>query len=571
MVNLKKTQQEALIEALYDLALDPKNFDSFTQFWDRYLLSHQAIGDGSNDTEQLTRHFGRAFNILEKIGRESENPIVTLEECVQERDNPALALNSDGRIESINQHAVELLNACEQTTFLTDLIHRNSSESLGRGLAQVLENDTPLPIMVLLPNGQPTLLVMQRHLGSSCVIVDITGTTRDAQMEQTLKSIYKLTDKECEIAASLFQGNTINQIAECGHRNLETIRKHTKSLLRKTQTHSQPKLMRLLTSLNFAGSLGCDPRWANSQTENFTLELEDGRLLGYYDTGGKSTKVIVVLHGVLHDPELPPIMHQQLLERGYRIVGISRAWFGDSSAPLSTDNVIPRAAADLIQILNALDLAQVTLLGNMAGSVHAYATAALYPDRIRHIVNIAGMVSLTNETQINAMPKGIRAVVYTARYLPKLLPLLIRTAVAMIDTGNIKKLFETLYKSSPIDIAATKRRDIYERLTRGYQFASFHGHIAYTYEGIAVSANMSEYLDKVSCRVNLIHGAHDEITPIASVIEQCQQYPTFSLYSIEDAGQLLMYTAPKTVTNALISILQTIEIETTTELSKMQG
>lgn len=556
MGNHIRSQQETLIEALYDLALTPNNFEAFGLAWEQYLLEHQLSEHDADISENLARHFGRAFDILEKIGRDQSTKNFTVEQFVETRGAPAIALDSKGLLLAINQDAIDLLKPQLETQFASELIHVKSRDSLNRGITQTLSNDSPLPVMVLLPNGQPALMVMQRLAGCDKIIIDISGAKWNEHAEKTLKSIYKLTRRECAIAASLFQGMSINQIAEHEQRNLETLRKHTKSLLKKTQTNSQPKLMRLLTSLNFAGEDKSGPRWQNTQTNNYKLRLDDGRDIAYYDTGGSTRPAITVLHGILHDPELPPVLHQTLLSAGYRIIGVSRAWFGESSAADDDTCVIQRSTSDLISVLDALSVRSTILLGNMAGAIHAYATGSLHPNRIERIINIAGMVSLTNETQIKAMPKGMRPVVYTAKYFPKLLPLFIRTAVAMVDSGDIRKLFETMYRESPLDIEAIKNDDTFERLSRGFNYASFHGHAAYTNEGIAIVKNMGDYLEKLNCRVDLIHGRHDGATPMASVEDLSRQYKNFSISTIEDAGQLLLYTAAEKVTEKVIALIK---------------
>lgn len=556
MGNHTRNQQESLIEALYDLALTPNNFESFSLAWEQYLLEHQLGEHDIDVSENLARHFGRAFDILEKIGRDQNTKNHNVQQFIEARETPTIALELDGRIVALNQYATKLLKPQLETQFAQELIHSKSSVSLNRGLDKISTDNRSLPIMVLLPNGQPMLMVMQRLIDSDTIIVDISGAEWSEHAQQTLKGIYKLTQRECQIAASLFHGKSLNQIAEEESRNIETLRKHTKSLLKKTQTRSQPKLMRLLTSLNFAGENQSPPKWHNTQTKNHRLKLVDGRKLAYYDTGQADKPVVAVLHGILHDPELPPTLHQALLDADLRIVGISRAGFGESSAATDGGCVLKRAAADLMRVLDELNIDSAILLGNMGGSIHAYAASVLYPQRVERVINVAGMVPLSDETQIKAMPKGMRPVVYTAKYFPKLLPLFIRTAVAMINNGDIRNLFKTMYRDSPIDIAAIENDEIFRRLERGFNFASFHGHAAYTSETIDLVKNVTQYLDKITCRVDLIHGQHDGATPIASVKDLSQQYDKFNITSIEDAGKLLMYTSPCTVTDKVMQLIK---------------
>jgi pimeloyl-ACP methyl ester carboxylesterase len=248
-------------------------------------------------------------------------------------------------------------------------------------------------------------------------------------------------------------------------------------------------------------------------------------------------------------------MHQELLTQGYRIIGVSRAWFGASSPPKDSGNILENNAKDLVALLDELALEQVTLLGNMSGSIHALVTAALFPKRIKRVINIAGMVPLTHDSQISSMPKSVKRLVRTAKYFPLLLPLLMRTAIAVIDKGDIRQLFETAYKNSPLDYALLAREDIRQRLSRGYLFAANHGYLAYTHEGIAIATDTSQYIEKVNCPLCIIHGGEDSVNSTKSIIQFSKTIENTHLSIIKDAGHLMMYAIPKTLTNVLIERL----------------
>lgn len=551
----KRTQQDRLIEALYDLALDPNSFDSFTESWEQYIQDNQLNSTHEADvSERLARHFGRAFQILEKFGRENISDYQSIDTLVENRPSPSMVMAPNGRLLSFNDDAKKLFNIKKNVEFAHELVHKKSSVTLNNALSKIAPKSS-MPLMVLLQNNQPALMHMQRLNKSDIIIADIMGSTWEAHMHSTLKSMYGLTGTECSVAAQLYQGLTINEIAEQDNRAIETVRKHTKSLLKKTQTHSQPKLMRLLTSLNFAQTEHTKIKWANTKCANHSLTLDDGRKYAYYDSGPKNKNVILVLHGVLHDPELPDVMHAALTQAGYRIIGPSRAWFGESSPPVKKGKLLDKNADDVITLLDHLNIDSAILLGNMSGAVHAYVTAARYPQRIKRIINIAGMVPLTKDNQIQSMPKGVRAVVKTAKYFPQLLPFLMRTALALIDNGDIRKLFETTYRSSAIDIAATKRDDVFQRLHTGYRFASHNGYAAYTEEGLALAQDLSSYLKKVQCTTCLIHGVFDGINTVEAVQDLSRSHIKMHLTVIEDAGHLLMYTNAQATTNALLGRL----------------
>lgn len=548
--------QSNLRDAVYDLALNPDSLDDFTKAWEQFLTSHElGQGDEIKLQESFEKHFSRSFHLLEKIGRSAKTDHSSLQQFVDDRSSPSIALDNKGRILAINAEALTLFGADQATASLIEVVHKDSRASLSTGLEKLSNTGTAEPILVLLRSRMPALMLMQPMAGTNLIIADISGSNWDERVTITLRAMYGLTTRECEVAALLYRGLTIKQVADQQHRSLETVRKHTKSLLTKTETRSQPRLMRLLTSLNFAHAGDHTPIWMNSQCANHTIKLADGRKLAYYDAGKKNGKPIVVLHGIMHDPELPPSIHQMLLDKGYRIIGMSRAWYGESSPPLNSNDVLQTAACDLEYLLDQLDINKVTVLGCMAGTIHAYVFAARCGDRVRRIINLSGMVPIVGDDQIDAMPFGVRAIARTARYFPKLFPTLIRTGVALIDGGNIRKLLNTGYRSSPVDFAATQDPEIFKRISTGYRFAVHHGYSAYSHEGIAIMQDRSEDVEKLHCRVDYINGTHDGLTAIEAVRAFCEKYPKIHLHEIAHGGHLLIYTCPSEVAETLSALL----------------
>jgi len=63
---------------------------------------------------------------------------------------------------------------------------------------------------------------------------------------ELLKRAYKLTPRECDVSLALAGGQTLEQAAQAHGLARATVRVHLRSMLRKTDTHSQSALVRLL-------------------------------------------------------------------------------------------------------------------------------------------------------------------------------------------------------------------------------------------------------------------------------------------------------------------------------------
>jgi pimeloyl-ACP methyl ester carboxylesterase len=126
------------------------------------------------------------------------------------------------------------------------------------------------------------------------------------------------------------------------------------------------------------------------------VTLTDGRLLRVYDTGNQDAPdaLTVLWHhgspqtGVLLDP-----LVYAAAARGIRLLSYARPSYGGSS-PHRGRNVAS-AAADVAQVLDALGVARLAVMGASGGGPHALACAALLPDRVFGAVCLASPAPFT--------------------------------------------------------------------------------------------------------------------------------------------------------------------------------
>ncbi|MFJ6579687.1 alpha/beta hydrolase [Streptomyces sp. NPDC091368] len=118
------------------------------------------------------------------------------------------------------------------------------------------------------------------------------------------------------------------------------------------------------------------------------LELDDGRVLHVYDTGGGGTGPTVFWqHGTpnIGTPPGPLLPHSARL--GIRWVSYDRPGYGGSTPRPGRD--IASAAEDVRAVADALGIGRFAVLGHSGGGPHALACGALLPDRVRAVVAVA--------------------------------------------------------------------------------------------------------------------------------------------------------------------------------------
>jgi pimeloyl-ACP methyl ester carboxylesterase len=211
-------------------------------------------------------------------------------------------------------------------------------------------------------------------------------------------------------------------------------------------------------------------------------------------------------------------------------------------------------------VLDQFGIERCPVVGHLAGSVYAFAAAGRLGSRINHIVSISGGVPILSIDHFADIAPRQRTFSYTARFAPQLLPMLVRTGVALIDRGGFRNIVEAMHHASPIDLATASNPEIFELISQGYRFTVSQGHSAFVIDAHHVVRDWSEYVDGCDQPVTLLHGAHDPVVPIKAVRNFATRLGARAqLVELSEHGQLLLHSAPASVLELFERLLNTVD------------
>jgi pimeloyl-ACP methyl ester carboxylesterase len=139
-----------------------------------------------------------------------------------------------------------------------------------------------------------------------------------------------------------------------------------------------------------------------------TIELGDGRTLGYREFGDPSGSPVVSCHGGLVCGLDVAAWSDDAAAAGVRIISPDRPGLGRSDP--SPGRTTGDWAEDVGALLDALDLPRAAVLGWSMGGQYALACAARLPERVDRVVVVAGAVPLDDEgafAELNAMDRRL--------------------------------------------------------------------------------------------------------------------------------------------------------------------
>jgi len=125
-----------------------------------------------------------------------------------------------------------------------------------------------------------------------------------------------------------------------------------------------------------------------SEVDERTFTLRDGRQLAVAVSGPPDGVPLLYHHGTPGCLLQPAASREECDRRGLRLVTYSRA--GAEGSTRRPGRSVADVAADMEDVLDALDADRCLVAGKSGGGPHALATAALLPDRVAAVISIAG-------------------------------------------------------------------------------------------------------------------------------------------------------------------------------------
>ena len=164
------------------------------------------------------------------------------------KSHPALALNNDGLI----LYDSEANRNLHQTILDTAKVEPEDSwkQSVAIGITHP-EVDVPLPVLITPVHAH--LLTSDLSYEGARVAVFLSDANQQQPISvDNLVSVYRLTPSEAQVAISIANGQSIDDIAKSSNHSAHTIRSHLKATFRKMGVSRQSELIKLLLTGPFA-------------------------------------------------------------------------------------------------------------------------------------------------------------------------------------------------------------------------------------------------------------------------------------------------------------------------------
>ena len=563
-----------IVDKLYEVAVDPIRLEDLMKVWE---VAHAPLRTGAvedaielNDAE-IEAHLRRATVFLDRFEATRGEAVYR---SVLEDIPRSAAFLSDGSaaIAAFNRPAsiafglrdgaqlADLPFDAPDISLLRGVIYKVASGHAERVVTlRIRSTTTGSPVIVRIgpiasDNAKPLALVMSTEL------------VWPEGFEVTVQEAFGLTVAEVEIVQGMTLGQPIKDIAEARGRSAETVRTQVRSILAKTETHSQAELIRVVLGLMdvaFMPSESAGPvpnRGGTLEQLSFqSTTAPDGRRLEWIEFGSPNGAPCLFMHLDLGLIRWPATAERAARARGIRVIVPVRAGYGRSDLhPRGADH-LQGVTADYITVLDRLGVARVAVIAMGADLRFALNLSLLRPGLVTGILGCAAQLPLRTAAQYDRMDKWQRFILANARYAPKVLPFLVQAGFSLARRLGKEKFFAQVNGGSKADMEAFAIPEIREAVLAGSEVtlgAKILAHEAFTRECIGSEKDWSALVRAVTVPVHLLQGDQDPQTPVQTINELRLDYPHLQISFVPNTGQLLFFAEWPLVLDILQKYLQ---------------
>ncbi len=563
---LSDLDRDAAIDRLYDVALDPSRYEALLDHWESAIRPLRAEADFHAphllDDPQIAGHFDRASAFLDRL--DTSSAADEIEEILAPFDRVAAFILDESQTIRASNAAAKTLMGVSENSSLKDLpINSEDIEAVRRTLRSVLsgtKEDNAVLRVRSASMGRFTVLRLQR-----CTTADDQKLVLAASNEvgwpdgfrDILKQAFGLTSAEADVVRALVECGSLAEIAAQRSRSVDTIRAQVKSILAKTETHSQVELVRLALSMMDMVSLTMDaapgPRLISrgydtlEEREFKSLLTADGRRLDYLILGDPKGAPVLFLpldYGLVR---WPAPAEAEAAKLGMRIIVPVRAGYGMSDPIPKKGDYDAALIADTRQVMDAEGVRRCPIISLGGDSYYGVQIARDQPDRISMILGCGGVLPLTRREQFERMEKWHRFILAGAKYTPHLLPFMVKAGFLLARKIGKRGFVHAVYGQCPADVDTFENPDVFEAMVTGSEVALNENHAAHAAFSAQVlggqqrdwSADLEELRDKIP--VKFMNGLQDPQVPEATLREFQRDYSWIDYREYDDAGQLVFF------------------------------
>ena len=284
---------------------------------------------------------------------------------------------------------------------------------------------------------------------------------------------------------------------------------------------------------------------------NQTLELKDGRTLGFAEYGEPNGRAVFHFNGSGGSRLEHPADLTILTELGIRYISTDRPGHGNSTP--QSDRELLDWPDDVACLANNLGIDKFYVLGWSAGGAHALACAYKLPERIIAGAIVCGLAPPDRPNPYKDYKGFLRLLMVLGRNFPTTVYVFRRMAAKQINKQN-SKIGEKFIKSLPeVDQKPFENTEIKEMLIADIKEGYKQGGDGLARDDIIINFPWKFDIKRIQTRFDIWQGDKDKNVPLNQGQYQANLIPNNNFHLLKDKGHMLLLDEWKNILTKLIN------------------
>jgi len=268
--------------------------------------------------------------------------------------------------------------------------------------------------------------------------------------------------------------------------------------------------------------------------ENQTIQLEDGRQLGFAEYGHSEGRPVLYFTGGNSSRIEGRWFAQAALRNGVRLIVPDRPGFGLST--YLAQRQLLDWPHDVLQLVKALAIETFSVFGLSGGGPHVLAVAHKIPERLNKVAIVSGTASPEMPDQYRGMWPPVKLIFMTAKRLPAANRFILKQMAGFYSNEEqmLKRMKQALPK--PDAELIDRNPDIISVFAQATKEAHRNGVDGDAREWQIYVSEWGFRLREISKEIRLWYGRYDQQVPVNMGRYLSQELANSQLVEVEDGG-----------------------------------
>ncbi|MPZ97826.1 MAG: alpha/beta fold hydrolase [Dehalococcoidia bacterium] len=281
-----------------------------------------------------------------------------------------------------------------------------------------------------------------------------------------------------------------------------------------------------------------------------TIQLPDGRSLGYAEFGDPDGFPVLFFHGVPGSRLSALLAGVLAAPRGGRVIALDRPGYGLSD--WQPKRRITDWPADVEVFADALGLDEFALFGYSGGAPYAEVCAVAMPERVTTMVIVSGMGPIASREARRVLSRREYMTWRMVRHISPVVSRLLRRMDESVRMDPGAFLASRVGTSCPADAAILGRPEVAAMVKQDLAEAFVNGPAAASRDVSLLAAPWGFDLRDVAVPTHLWHGEADTVVPAWLGRITAEAIPGTRSTFVADAGHLLLIDRMEAILDAAI-------------------